>query len=106
MSAFGTKRISRCTQPMSAFGGKADIEQVSGHRLGPSRLRLWPAFQGAEERGPQQIGAMCNRVSGGGGKLFKVFGPRKRVLLFHSFLVRNGLLLHEFDVQGPAMAVV
>ena len=26
MSAFGTKRTSESTQPMSAFGGKADIE--------------------------------------------------------------------------------
>src|SRR3974390_3766496 len=28
MSAFGTKRTSRHTQPMSAFGGKADIART------------------------------------------------------------------------------
>jgi len=27
MSAFGTKRTSELTPPMSAFGGKADIDQ-------------------------------------------------------------------------------
>ena len=41
-SAFGTKRTSQCAQPMSAFGGKADIAQTSlecplltqsGHRV-------------------------------------------------------------------------
>ena len=26
MSAFGTKRTFHCVQPMSAFGGKADID--------------------------------------------------------------------------------
>jgi hypothetical protein len=29
MSAFGTKRTSQWAQPMSAFGGKADIVQTS-----------------------------------------------------------------------------
>jgi hypothetical protein len=28
MSAFGTKQTSRPAQPMSAFGGKADIARV------------------------------------------------------------------------------
>jgi hypothetical protein len=26
MSAFGTKRTFQCTQPMSGFGGKADVD--------------------------------------------------------------------------------
>src|SRR6516162_5050546 len=35
-SAFGTKRTSRHAQPMSAFGGKADMKWT---RL---NVRLWP----------------------------------------------------------------
>src|SRR5262249_2701240 len=32
MSAFGTKRTSRPAQPMSAFGGKADITRPAGQQ--------------------------------------------------------------------------
>jgi hypothetical protein len=34
MSAYGTKRTSRRTQPMSAFGGKADIARHEVRGLG------------------------------------------------------------------------
>jgi hypothetical protein len=33
MSAFGTKQTSELNQPMSAFGGKADIAELDSHFL-------------------------------------------------------------------------
>ena len=45
---------------------------------------------------------MCHRVSGGGGKLFEVSGARDGVLLFHSFLICDGLLLYEFRFTPKA----
>src|SRR5437868_4522105 len=42
MSAFGTKRTSRPDQPMSAFGGKADIPSASltPHEIKNSHVRM------------------------------------------------------------------
>ena len=37
MSAFGTKRTSQWAEPMSAFGGKADIERTGEQ---PSKFQV------------------------------------------------------------------
>ena len=49
---------------------------------------------------------MRRRIGGCGRKLLESFCARGGVLLLHPFLVCNGLLLHEFDVQRSAMTVI
>ena len=41
MSAFGTKRTSELSQPMSAFGGKADIKHYHVTAQSQARMPLY-----------------------------------------------------------------
>ena len=59
-----------------------------------------------EQRGAQQISAMRHRVGSGRSKLVEIPSARNPVLLLHPALIRNGLLLHEFNIQGAATAVI
>ncbi len=59
-----------------------------------------------DQRGAQPIGAMRCRIGTSGCELLEISRASGRIFLLQSLLVRNGLLLNVFDVQGSAISIV
>jgi hypothetical protein len=49
---------------------------------------------------------MCRRVAGRSRELHEIPGANGWILLLQPLLIRDGLLLNEFNVQGAAMSVL
>src|SRR5262245_47129201 len=90
MSACGTKRTSPCAQPMSAFGGKADIAQ--NLTVGP-RARLSAAFclhpVQSRESNLTQMSKWRSRVNRLAGRLGVSGGDGLDIRFFGGFGMKN-----------------
>jgi hypothetical protein len=90
-----------------------EAARQSSAAVGGRRGRLRQRFRrrralahAVDQRGAQEKGAVRDRIGGGSPQRRVRFCSHRRVLLLESLLVGDGLLLHVFDVQRTAKAVV